>query len=126
MFNDTVDFQETHDEVNFGVYIIECEDGSYYTGASASVRNRLKAHFGGYGARHTQVNKPEKVIFWLGGLPDMKAAMRAEAFIKSGGRGLKDLLATGNDAFRYVVWRYATYNPPKFERKKVKKVKNTD
>lgn len=102
---------------NYGVYVILCENETYYTGASSNVIERIKAHFAGVGSRHTKIHKPIKVIFFLGGLPDMVCACRAERFIKAGGRGLKELLATGNDDFRRVIWRYATYQPTRLSKK---------
>jgi putative endonuclease len=108
---------------NYGVYIMLCQDGSYYVGASNDVEHRINAHLAGVGSKYTRSKGSHavKCVFWLGGLPDWSAAYRAEAFIKAGGRGLKDLLATGHDAFRYTLRQYALHVPSKSDRNRKKK-----
>lgn len=44
------------------VYILECEDGSYYTGYTTNVDKRFKAHCSGRGAKYTRSHKPVKVV----------------------------------------------------------------
>lgn len=39
-------------------YVLELENGCYYVGVSSCVKNRIKQHFYGYGAKWTQLNKP--------------------------------------------------------------------
>ena len=37
---------------NWCVYILECMDGSFYTGATNDVNNRMKAHANGKGSKY--------------------------------------------------------------------------
>jgi putative endonuclease len=41
------------------VYIVECADGSLYTGWTVDVEQRVKVHNAGRGARYTRMHGPE-------------------------------------------------------------------
>jgi putative endonuclease len=43
------------------VYILECEDGSYYTGIAKDLEKRLTNH--GRGSKYTRAKKPIKLIY---------------------------------------------------------------
>lgn len=45
------------------VYIVECRDGSWYTGWTNDVKRRLKAHNGGKGAKYTKSRLPVRLIY---------------------------------------------------------------
>ena len=45
------------------VYIVECSDGSLYTGWSLDVAARVKAHNAGRGARYTRLHRPVKLVY---------------------------------------------------------------
>ena len=46
------------------MYILECADGSYYTGSTKYLELRLKQHQAGEGAKHTKKNLPVKLVFF--------------------------------------------------------------
>lgn len=46
----------------WSVYLIECADGSVYTGTSNDVPKRYEAHCTGKGARYTKSHKPVRLI----------------------------------------------------------------
>ena len=48
--------------VTYYVYVLLCRDGSYYTGYTHDLNNRLKQHLNGKGSRYTRMNKPEKIV----------------------------------------------------------------
>jgi predicted GIY-YIG superfamily endonuclease len=48
----------------FFVYIIECMDGSFYTGYTKNLQQRTKQHQNGKGAKYTKAHKPSKVAYW--------------------------------------------------------------
>ena len=51
-------------EAEYFVYIIECEDGSLYTGISTNPERRFKEHESGkLGAKYTKAHKPVKIIY---------------------------------------------------------------
>lgn len=45
------------------VYILECADGSYYTGSTWDLDRRLWEHQNGLGAKHTSKRLPVKLVF---------------------------------------------------------------
>jgi putative endonuclease len=49
--------------MEFFVYIIQCDDGSFYTGYTKNLQQRIKMHMNGKGARYTKSHKPKKVVF---------------------------------------------------------------
>lgn len=44
-------------------YIVECNDGSYYTGWSTDVEKRVKHHNEGRGAKYTKSRLPVRVVY---------------------------------------------------------------
>lgn len=45
------------------VYIIECRDGTYYTGYTNDIKKRIKAHNDGKGAKYTIGRRPVKLRY---------------------------------------------------------------
>ena len=44
------------------LYLLECTDGSIYTGITVDVEARYAAHVAGRGARYTRSHPPKKVL----------------------------------------------------------------
>lgn len=63
------------------LYLIECADGSIYTGITTDVAARYAAHAGGKGARYTRAHPPARLLGWEAH-PDRSAASKAEYRIK--------------------------------------------
>jgi len=47
----------------FYVYVVLCEDGSYYTGYAKDVNSRINQHMRGAGARYTKLHRPERLVY---------------------------------------------------------------
>jgi putative endonuclease len=62
-------------------YIIECADGTYYTGWTVDPDRRVKTHNAGRGARYTRTRLPVKLVY-VEPQPDRTAAMKRELVIK--------------------------------------------
>ncbi|WP_295755571.1 GIY-YIG nuclease family protein [uncultured Holdemanella sp.] len=45
------------------VYILECNDHTYYTGYTTDVENRLKMHNLGRGAKYTRARRPCRLVY---------------------------------------------------------------
>jgi putative endonuclease len=45
------------------MYILECCDGSYYTGSTIDLQRRLNQHQAGVGANHTKKRLPVKLVY---------------------------------------------------------------
>ena len=63
------------------VYILECEDGSYYTGWCKDLDRRYSQHLNGKGAKYTKSHKPVKIVYYEE-FEDDREAMRREYRIK--------------------------------------------
>ena len=63
------------------VYIVQCADGTLYTGWTSSLPRRLAAHNAGHGAKYTRSRRPVRLV-WSEELPTRSAALRREAAIK--------------------------------------------
>ena len=63
------------------MYVVECRDGSYYTGYTTDVKKRIAVHNIGKGAKYTRARLPVKLIF-AEGFDSKEEAMSAEALFK--------------------------------------------
>lgn len=63
------------------LYLIECADGSIYTGITTDVAARYAAHAEGKGARYTRAHPPARLLGWEAH-PDRSTASKAEYRIK--------------------------------------------
>jgi putative endonuclease len=75
----------------FYCYILECSDGTFYTGWTTDPPRREKQHNAGTGARYTRVRRPVKLIY-VEEQTDRTAAMKRELAIKRMPRGQKKKL----------------------------------
>ena len=63
------------------LYVIECEDGSLYTGIAVDPLARFALHAAGKGARYTRSHPPRRLLLTLP-FPDRSAASKAEHRVK--------------------------------------------
>jgi putative endonuclease len=63
------------------VYILECGDGSLYTGWTTDIDDRIKTHNSGQGAKYTRSRLPVKLVYFEE-VEDRSAALKREAAIK--------------------------------------------
>ena len=64
------------------VYIIQCEDGSLYTGITNNLEKRLKKHADGKGSKYVRSFLPFELVY-KEEVEDKSEALRREAEIKS-------------------------------------------
>jgi putative endonuclease len=76
------------------VYIVECADGSLYTGWTVDVEQRVKVHNAGRGARYTRMHRPVKLVY-AEEQPDRATAQKREVEIKRWPRAKKLKLIRG-------------------------------
>ena len=74
------------------VYLIECVDGSLYTGVAVDVEKRYATHLAGKGARYTRSHPPARLLARFPH-PDRSSALKAEYAIKQLSPGEKRALA---------------------------------
>jgi putative endonuclease len=75
----------------FYCYILECSDGTFYTGWSTDPQRRLKQHNRGMGARYTRTRAPLHLVY-TEELPDKSSALKRERAIKALSRPRKKKL----------------------------------
>ncbi len=75
----------------FFCYILECADGTFYTGWTTDPLRREKQHNSGAGARYTRTRRPVKMVY-VEEQPDKVAAMKRERAIKNMAREQKKRL----------------------------------
>ena len=46
------------------MYILECNNGNYYTGSTKNLEERLKQHRAGDGSNYTKKNLPVKLVYF--------------------------------------------------------------
>jgi putative endonuclease len=63
------------------VYVVECRDGTYYTGVARDVERRLAEHNAGRGARYTRGRGPVRIVAASRAL-EKRAAYRLEWAVK--------------------------------------------
>ncbi len=64
------------------VYLIECKDGTLYTGITTDVERRFKEHSLGRGGAYTQAKKVKKLLY-TEKCKNRSAALKRESEIKS-------------------------------------------
>jgi len=77
------------------VYILQCGDGSLYTGITKDVQARVRQHNEGRGANYTRTRLPVKLLYLQEGLTRSKALIR-EAQIKRLPRLKKEEIITSS------------------------------
>ena len=79
-------------------YIVECSDGTLYTGWAKDVGARVEAHNAGRGAQYTRSRRPVRLRYWECHC-DRSTAMRRERKMKRMNRARKlALIARFEDA----------------------------
>ena len=76
-------------------YIVECSDGTFYTGWTNDLDRRIAAHNSGKGAKYTKTRRPVTLVYYE--MSEAKEeAMRREYEIKQYSRRQKEKLIDGN------------------------------
>jgi putative endonuclease len=76
------------------VYVLECADGTYYTGYTTDVERRVAEHDAGEGAKYTRGRTPVELVH-VETYDTRSAAMSREHGIKSLSRREKERLVGG-------------------------------
>jgi putative endonuclease len=78
------------------VYILECADGSLYTGIARNLDERIAAHNNGTGAKYTRGRRPVKLVYQEN-VTSRSIALRREITIKKLTRADKLRLAESGE-----------------------------
>ncbi len=68
----------------FSLYILKCNDGSFYTGITKDLEERMRSHQTGDEkcAKHTKNKRPVKLVFSVNGIKGGRLARNGEKYIK--------------------------------------------
>jgi putative endonuclease len=85
--------------MSYVLYIVECADGTYYTGIATDVQRRLQEHNGARarGARYTAPRRPVTLVYEAS-FETRSAAQKEEARIKRLTRDQKKVLIAASGA----------------------------
>jgi len=78
-------------------YVVQCNDGTYYTGWTDNLERRVAAHNAGRGARYTRSRRPVRLVYFEL-CADRSGALRREAALRRLSHREKERLAEGFDA----------------------------
>jgi putative endonuclease len=73
------------------LYVLECADGSLYTGYTTDVERRVAEHDAGEGAKYTRGRTPVELVH-VESFPTRSAALQREHEIKALSRAAKERL----------------------------------
>ena len=76
-------------------YILECSDGTYYTGSTKYLEKRIAKHNEGYGAKYTRGRLPVKLIYFEE-YNDIGKALLREKQIQGWSKKKKKILIENN------------------------------
>lgn len=79
----------------FWIYILQCSDGSYYTGHTENLEIRLASHQSGNVIGYTSTRLPVKLMFSQA-LTTREEAISAERQIKGWSRAKKEAMMQGD------------------------------
>ena len=77
------------------LYILECSDGTYYTGSTVDLERRLFEHEHGLGANYTRKRLPVRLVFCRE-FPSIADAFTREIQVKDWSQAKKRALIEGS------------------------------
>lgn len=81
--------------MTFWIYLLRCADGSYYTGHTDDLAQRLVQHDAGTFAGYTHLRRPLQLVYSQE-VPSREEALAAEMQIKRWSRRKKEALIRGD------------------------------
>ncbi|MGA8247861.1 MAG: GIY-YIG nuclease family protein [Nocardioides sp.] len=76
------------------VYLLECADGSYYTGSTVDLERRLSQHQEGEGAAYTRRRRPVRLV-WSAAFDRIDEAYAFEKRVQGWNRAKRTALIEG-------------------------------
>jgi putative endonuclease len=86
------------------VYVLECDNGSYYTGVTNDLKKRFAAHRAGRGARYTRMHPPVRILMTVPAATKNQS-LQLEIWLKRKGRTVKEGLFRSGAAGILKAWR---------------------
>ena len=89
-------------KADYYVYILECSDGTYYTGYTNNLCNRIKLHANGSGAKYLRGRSPLKLVY-VKCYKYLRNVMHAERRIKQYTRKRKEELINNQAGMKLIA-----------------------
>lgn len=86
----------------FWIYILECENGNYYTGYTKDLAKRFQQHLNGK-VKYTRSFKPIRIAQCWQLFGEVGVALKIERFIKRRDKKTKELLIQHSDRLKGMV-----------------------
>lgn len=77
------------------IYLLECSNGSYYTGSTTDLIKRIKEHNSGIGANYTRKHAPIELVYFEE-FPTIEMAFQKEKQIQNWSNSKKKALIKGD------------------------------
>jgi len=94
------------------VYMIQCDDGSFYTGYSKNLDRRMRQLMKGKGARYLRIHRPKKLVH-VEEYDSRAEAMRRERRVKLLSHSRKTGLARSGMRAKHGVKKMRAYRTEK-------------
>lgn len=92
------------------VYILECEDGSLYTGITTDMNRRIQEHKSGKGGNYTRSHKPLRLVY-TESCRDRSDASKREYEIKALSRKKKlEMISEETGEYKYYSHIAVAFN----------------
>ncbi len=98
------------------MYILECSDGSYYTGSTTDLDLRIAQHQNGEGANHTKKHLPVKLLYHEE-FDRIDTAFYREKQVQKWSRAKKEALMAGDESLLHEL--AVCKNPSNFKNKDI-------
>lgn len=95
----------------FYVYIVQCADGSLYTGFTKDVKARVRNHNDGKGSKYVRAHLPCKLVWESRPFAEKSNAMRVEFYLKRSSREFKVNLILNRDGLTGPVNHSMHFKP---------------
>jgi putative endonuclease len=90
------------------VYMIQCDDGSFYTGYSMNLDRRMRQHMKGKGARYLRIHRPKRLVH-VEEFESRAEAMRRERKVKLLSHSRKSGLARSGTRAKHGAKKMRVY-----------------
>ena len=107
---------ERADSPSFYLYVLECSDGTWYTGYTVDIEERMRLHNAGEGAKYTRSRRPVRLVAQAE-FDTKHEAMSAEYRFKRLTRRHKERLVrrAASEPFAQVLRAIMPHGAPKAE-----------
>ena len=94
----------------YHLYILECADGTYYTGICTDLDRRINEHNSDdqKGAKYTKSRRPVALAYSVSDIPNRSLATKGEIFVKALPKMKKRALIRGDERARKMLLEKVT------------------